>query len=366
MFSQLLHYSYRRLAQLLVSSLKLLAGSGSTVAHVLQGGCRSEDVPDVESLCDGEKSMLEVVLSRMRNGTPEEILQTLHTSGKSNDPVQQGSQHKERTTTVVPTVPSQPLSKETKELGKGKEWSSKKQKKKQKLHKLLHHRRRRRPGKSGSSSEEETSENEVEEGSVSRSSSEDSLSALSECLGEDDLDMMESLSESSCSTSDEEDENLSKEGTKQDKPTIVDRMVSLQPTVKPPLSHRLQPGSPNTAHKQRSPGSRRKIVLAATFNPPASQEHLIPSHHLTQQAASSLRTLDKVRTGTTECDSQGDVLLQQLMEDTRYQSAVHYVCTLAAEDSYLMALKMFADWLMSYPVVVATCGQVSLSIVAGA
>ena len=58
--------------------------------------------------------------------------------------------------------------------------------------------------------------------------------------------------------------------------------------------------------------------------------------------------------------------LQTLVQQTRHQAALHLACSFAAEDSYLMALKIFSDWLTEHPLVVTVSTQVGAkSLVVG-
>ena len=51
--------------------------------------------------------------------------------------------------------------------------------------------------------------------------------------------------------------------------------------------------------------------------------------------------------------------LQTLLLKTRNQAAAHLACSLAAEESYLMALKVFSDWLTEHPLIITVSGQVN-------
>jgi hypothetical protein len=49
---------------------------------------------------------------------------------------------------------------------------------------------------------------------------------------------------------------------------------------------------------------------------------------------------------------------QTLLLQTRHQAALHLACSLAAEDSYLMPVKIFTDWVTAHPLVLPVCAQV--------
>lgn len=131
----------------------------------------------------------------------------------------------------------------------------KESKTKQKLKQIDRRRRRRKRG--GSSSEEEEANN-----SLSGQSSDGSLSPLDN-LGEDDLDMIDSLSESSSDTSDNDDD---------------------EPKRKP-LQEELSHTSPPVKTK-----GRRKIIIAATFSMAGSDGE----KPLTEQPTEIAPTTDKV------------------------------------------------------------------------
>ena len=239
---------------------------------------------------------------------------------------------------------------------------SKKNQRKQRLRKIMHSRRRKRSGcnASSSSEEEETessgsdSEKGVSDGStLSRSSSEGRLSVFSESLGEDDLEMLESLSESGSSSEEENSATL----TTLASPSHRQRNISPSFTPKrssdgtKPPSHLSQPS-------EHQIGPPKKDRLAAKSPLPSFKER-VPQSPGNSTSRLLAHIPQQQKANTAKLHSEGDVLLQQVLDETRLQSAVHLVCSVAAEESYLMILKMFADWLQSYPVVIATCCQVS-------
>lgn len=176
--------------------------------------------------------------------------------------------------------------------------------------------RRRRRGQrlsSGSSSEEE-------EGELSRRSlSDSSLSMPSESESEEDIQVLDSLSDSSLSDNEQKS------------------------TASNP-----DPGS-KTSEKSSSKSGRRQIVLAANFN-------LAPSKH---------SPVDDRKTETADsasksplAEAEGDVMLKEAYGEVVYQSAVHLACSMLAEDSYIVSIRLFTQWLSSYSIVIATCTQV--------
>ena len=320
-----------------------------------------------------------------------------------------------------------------KKLGKARATKSKKHRLKQ-----LYHRRRRRSDRAASSSEGESSEDSSDDsesesdeerrpgrGGFLRSSSEESLPVLlDDGLGEDDLDMLEELSDSSSGSDGEEPQRAKKEEGEQpeaatsgppgvlNQPKPLEQVLASTATLKTSESKDIVSNAPanttsttvtTSSHspRHRYSSSKRQIVLAANFNlPPPSansvavaspkqppnlpvppqreatsqqsattnySEHSKPSTHNTSQAAavtatSLANTATSVPTITSISDKStsepGDAMLQQLLKETHFQSTAHLVCSLVAEEGYLMILKLFGEWLQSYPVVIATCGQV--------
>lgn len=274
-----------------------------------------------------------------------------------------------------------------------------------KSHRYLDRRRRLRFGKMVAHDEEEPSDDEEEEKkeeeNLSLSSSEDNLSLLSDSVEADGIDLLESLSETS--SSDEDEEKLATTSVTTN-PSLVGSSSpgSLSPYRQPSprtLSSRLNPladtrGSPDSSLAK--PKSRRTIAIAANFsNPsPLPSHSTLASNPSTSAGAVKLSTksyaagraekrvqlthigspplqhgpsLSKGPTvgsafladSATSAGDPTDGLLQAVMEETLFQSAVHAACCLAAEEDYLMVIKVFADWLLSYPVVIATSVHVS-------
>ena len=311
---------------------------------------RADSGPDIGRLVEGNQTMLEIMLMRPQteplakdfDGDATEQSKPM----KGNDTVEQSHLETAGVEKVKSRVNKEP------QRAPAKQNVSKKGGKKQRLRQMMNSRRRKKSShKDSSSSEEEETESsgsENEHGgdasggsTLSRSSSGASLSVLSESLGEDDLEMLESLSESGDS-SDEENSAV---------------QTTLVPQQNPSPSFTLK-----SENRARPVGSNKRTVLAANFTFPSINEGNPQSTSNSMRVNPSrpslsphILQLQDEHTGKLYCE---DILLQQLFDETRFQSAVHLVCSIAAEESYLMILKVFADWLQSYPVVIATCGQV--------
>lgn len=258
---------------------------------------------------------------------------------------------------------------------------NKKSKPQKRLPKVVNRRRRRRQTNSDSSSEENESCSSDSDSDTGSATSEENLSVLNETLGEDELEMLDSLSDSS-SSCDESNPPVKGKSVEQSPP-----QQSSQKSSHP--SHTSSPSA-----KQQK-GSKRQIVLAASFNlapsphsekklesPLSSQVSAETGAKLNQELASTPEDL-KVSSDMSKETGQSGFLgvrkpraatsisthpntatgsdapsLNELIEETKYESLLHTVCCLATEESSLLSLRVFMEWLQSYPIVVAACSQV--------
>ena len=219
---------------------------------------------------------------------------------------------------------------------------------KQKKHRMVDRRRRKRGDRNRrSSGEEDDSGSDCDSmsstESLGRVSSDEDLSLLSEELGEDDLELLDSLSDSSS------DEEKAREAG----PLVVE--------MKPAGAGAGGGGAGGTEKK----ASKRKIVLAANFSMPPSTSYqgspegaLQGSRETTKVNTQSVNDGNKVNTGPTLAHSKADSLLGEFVGSIQVQSSVHTACCLVAEEGSLMALRVFVYWLQSYPIIIATCTQV--------
>lgn len=208
--------------------------------------------------------------------------------------------------------------------------------------KVIDRRRRRgqRLPSSGSSGEEEDE--------VCGRSSSDSLSMLSDDHSDEDIQVLDSLSDSSPS---EDEQKPLAPG-----PSLPGSTPSLPPSGPslPGSTHSLSPPSSAPAAKQSTDSppkphtsGRRQIVLAASFNL-APTKDLSTSDLETTSAKSSTAPLEAV-----------DGLLKKVYSQTVYESIVHTACSILTEDSYLIPIRTFTEWLHSYSIVIATCREVT-------
>ena len=214
----------------------------------------------------------------------------------------------------------------------------KKESAKTKIRRVVNRRRRRRGNESDSSEEEGAGgDNEGSE------SSDDTLSALSSNLGEDDLEMFERLSDGS-STDDEskEDSTLS------------------SPEKSPPKSTPSLPLSTSTPPVSTKKG-KRQIVLAANFGVAPGSKSELKEGSISRELEDDAPTpVSREQSSLATSDTLGvDDSLRYLMHKSGFQSTVHTVCCLVAEESYLMPLRVFMEWLQSCPIAVTASSQVS-------
>ena len=358
-FSQLLYHSHRRLAYLLLHTLQIKTQDSDTSSSMLpvgieKGTNKQSKLPDFDQLIENDESMLEVLVRQLGM---EPLAKEFDGSNANHIDLKKGcGQHldtKEVRTEVKEPTGSPPVEQNI----------SKKNQRKQRLRKIMHSRRRKRSGCNASSSSEEdetdSSGSDSEKGSasdgstLSRSSSEGHLSVFSESLGEDDLEMLESLSESGSSSEEENSATLTTLGS----PSLPQRNTS--PSFTPKRnSDGTKPPSHLPQLSKHQMGPPKKDRLAAKSSLPSFKER-IPQSSGNSTSKLLAHIPQQQKANTAKLHSEDDVLLQQVLDETKLQSTVHLVCSVAAEESYLMILKMFTDWLQSYPVVIATCCQVS-------
>lgn len=376
MLSQLLHHSLQRLSHLLFSALK----------HARRVERGHEPFTDVQEMLKSGQNMVQILqdtIATSEHGTIDvgHLERRVENAGHSSLPSEGGNDD----TAAESSLPSasqemgnsvlSPLEKRPNPSPKVSEKAVAKAKRKSRPRKIVDRRRRRKTaGGPERLSSEESSEDEGEaangSGGLSKSSSEDSLSTLSGSTSGEDIDLLDTLSDSSYSS--EEDKAHS---TAQVKP--LETSPSKNSSQAPPTPSSL--GEPTPSPRQRP---RRNIVLAANFSstspvqtsPDVSEAKAKPSASSQMPGSSrgvrrysdrnrSARASDSAAKSSASVPpvstaSGLDASLECLLSETEFQSAVHSACSLSAEDSYLMAIGMFADWLQSYPVITATCGQV--------
>lgn len=203
-----------------------------------------------------------------------------------------------------------------------------------KKHRVVDRRRTRKVGGEREKLDEEEGEESDSDGDLDGSiggSSNGSLSVLSEDLGEDDLELLDSLSDSSTSEPEEDDSDKKPE------------------TVEAPSSGDT-PTDPATGVAPGKKTGRRQIILAANFTmPPAIAPH---------DSGGRVKGSAFPSPAQGQPSPKADRQLGELVKNTAIQTSVYTACSLVAEESGLMALRVFIYWLQSYPIIIATCTQV--------
>lgn len=243
--------------------------------------------------------------------------------------------------------------------------------------------RRRRRGQRLSSGSSEESEGE-ERGRSGDSSSDSSLSMPSDGESGEDIQVLESLSDSSASEDERPPQPTLPPPQPQQRKSFQGGSTN-QITSSPGPSHLVS--VTNQASRQDTNGTsstpatdsgkplasqrgRRQIVLAASFNLAPSSSSAVddPSHASasdisnTARITSSDASLAQAMTIGDSCDAgdageDGDRLLKEVYCDAVESSCVHTACSILAEDTYLTPIKVFADWLQTYSIVLASASK---------
>ena len=227
---------------------------------------------------------------------------------------------------------------------------------KQKQHRVVDRRRTRAGGSHGQrpiSEEEEELELASDSDAGSSISSDDSLSVLSEDLGEDDLELLDSLSDSSSSEPEDEGNEQPPGGGASREP--FSGALSTPTAAATGLL-------PNPVKKT----GKRQIILAASFNMAPGKPK--PEDTAGGMASSEAKARDGhpsplLPTPSAPQASSKASIDHDLAKSTETQALVSTACRLVAEESGLMALRVFVYWLQSYPIIIATCTQVGVDVV---
>ena len=243
-------------------------------------------------------------------------------------------------------------------------------------------RRRRRGRRLSSGSSDSEGEGRVQSG---ESSSESSLSMPSDGESGEDIQVLESLSDSSVS----EDERpwprspLQRSSNQGSSQAVTDQVDS-SPDPTPGSSQLVSvtngqgiatatttDSAPavDSGKPRASPRGKRQIVLAASFNlAPSSSALADPSHAPASDntnaagIASNDACLAQAKSvgdsrETVDSSDTGDRLLKEVYRNAVECSCVHTACSILAEDSYLTPIKVFADWLHTYSIVLAATSK---------
>ena len=225
--------------------------------------------------------------------------------------------------------------------------------------KMVDRRRRRGQRLSSGSSD---SEGEEEERGMGDSSSESSLSMPSDGESGEDIQVLESLSDSSAS----EDERPPQQRNSNQINSQASRQETASATTDSTSSN------PATDSGKPRASGRRPIVLAASFNlapssstvvanpsPPASDDTNAATSVSNDVSLAQAKTTGDSRDAgdTGDTDDAGDRLLKEVYCDAVECSCMHMACSILAEDSYLTPIKVFADWLHTYSIILAATSK---------
>ena len=321
-FSTLLSHSYQRIVQIVVSAVNVNHKNSESEGVATSGPSEAEVVDSLEH----GKSIVSILLE-------------YGISAVAPQPVGVRTENKEGSAvTKADDKPAAPLG-----------GSMVKEKKR----KVVDRRRRGGGGREMKGEEEEEEEGDSgsdSDGSIS-GSSDGSLSVLSEDLGEDDLELLDSLSDSSSSEPEEEKEGEGKkEGKEKEGIEVVGGTTSADVSATGLL--------PEPVKKT----GKRRIVLAANFTmPPSSPGSKPKSDNVVDRGEVKSHTglpTPLLPSPSVDWLPKSDSQLVELMQSTDVQGSVYTACCLVAEESSLMALRVFVYWLQSYPIIIATCTQV--------
>ncbi len=238
------------------------------------------------------------------------------------------------------------------------------------VNQVIDRRRRRGQRLSNGSSD---SEGEEGVGRIGDSSSNSSLSMPSDGESGEDIQVLESLSDSSGS----DDERLQPPPQQRNSHQISSRATTNQASKQETMTMATDSTSSNPAAENGKPraSGRRQIVLAASFNlaPPSSSDPSLASdgnHNPASRASTDSPSQAQAKPEVVgdagdggDVGDSGDRLLKEVYSDAVKCSCVHTACSILAEDSYLTLIKIFADWLHTYSIVLAaTSKQVSMHV----
>ena len=243
---------------------------------------------------------------------------------------------------------------------------------------LVVDRRRRRKGKDHHrhlpSSEDE--ENGTNNSSFSDDSdlSDDSnrTFSLSDSLGEDDLDLLNALSDrNSISSSSEEDSARGDESDSIRAAVGVENSSSSEAYLLPSSASESSSEAFLKPLKRSGGSGKRQIILAANFSMGSSAGQTVEAATEGPNASKKVAGKALVESSSASAPSLSAVggdegQFAELVRETDQQAAVYTACSLLVHEKSLMALRLFVQWLTSYPIVFATCTRVRAGFCSGA
>jgi len=188
--------------------------------------------------------------------------------------------------------------------------------------------------------------------------------SLPDNLGEDDLDLLNTLSDCNSISSSSEEDNA-----RGDESDTARARAGIENSSSSETRLLLSSASENSSEAslkplKRSGGSgRRQIILAANFSMRNNADQTMAAATEGPKASKKIAGKASVDSSSASAPSLsaggGDEgQFAELVKETDQQAAVHAACSLLVHEKSLMALRLFVQWLSSYPIVFATCTQV--------
>ncbi len=234
--------------------------------------------------------------------------------------------------------------------------SSKQSAKRGKRRVIVDRRRKRKDHRRLLSSEEEEDGVGNRNSSMSEDTDEsgdsDKTLSLPDSLGEDDLDLLNALSDPSTASSSSEDDQEEESGASADMGSSSSgEAMALSASGDKNVSASSLKAAKKTA------GGRRQIILAANFSMTKDTNCKVETGTEPPQSVDKLSDHSTAK-GTSKAGGEDETHFVELLRETDYQAAVYTACALLVHEKTLMGLRLFTQWLTSYPIVFATCTQV--------
>ena len=337
---------------LTILSLIIQYAQKRMASSVLASMTKSSRQSTIEDTIESEQTMIQLLSSEDIVGHGSQDGQAPSTNNNTNSG--------KKATTKESTLPSKKSSEgSSKPRAKRRGAELKAEKRRKALEYMNRRRRQHKRGGDSCSDEDRDSDNSY----TSSGSTSGSVSSI-EQLGEDiDLSLIESLSDTSSNSG-------------LDEPVI-------KPVIKKPLDHQLLT-EPVPVQPSGTAKGRKNIKLAANFSMLPETSSSVQSTVGNPNTSSTVIPTQGTRSHSTPNSCQPDdnsstgkppltnssahlinpeaVLLEQRLNtltlSTRHQEIVHQACQIASKEDYLCCVKVFGDWLQSFPAVLASCGKV--------
>ena len=313
-----------------------------------QNKTSSSDKTDIIRALESGKSIVEIFLEFS-------VLVASSTITTPEDPVVKTPSSKQDAKKPLTKSPGRKSPSNPSTSGKGRKTGASRKGKK---HLIVDRRRKRKDHHRLPSSEEEEEEGgrvgAIDGSSSGESGDSDKTLSLPDSLGEDDLDLLNALSDPSTASSSSEEDCRDDNGSGEQESSSSSETLTL------PVSGTKDLSAASSDGTKKGGGSRRQIILAANFSmaPNSNQEagaakkRSSTPKNLPENKSPSSPVVSAPLLGSSGRD-EGQFV--DLVKETDYQAAVYTVCSLLEHEKTLMALRVFVQWLTSFPIVFATC-----------